>query len=70
MTCGIATRSTAAVLSAIEHVDPKLRSSLGAAALTKIADRGQITGEVIHVGWPLTTRFHPRRLTARASSQP
>jgi phosphotransacetylase len=36
-----------AVLSAVETVDPKIASTLDAAALCKMADRGQILGGVI-----------------------
>jgi len=36
-----------AVLSAVETVNPKLQSTIDAAALCKMADRGQITGAVI-----------------------
>jgi phosphate acetyltransferase len=36
-----------AILSAIETVNPKLRSSLEAAALSKMAERGQIQGGVV-----------------------
>jgi len=36
-----------AVLSAVETVNPALRSSVEAAALCKMADRGQITGAVV-----------------------
>ncbi len=36
-----------ALLSAIETVNPKLRSTLDAAALCKMADRGQITGGLL-----------------------
>jgi phosphotransacetylase len=36
-----------AVLSAVETVNPKLRSTLDAAALCKMADRGQITGALV-----------------------
>jgi len=36
-----------AVLSAMETVNPKVASTLDAAALCKMADRGQITGAVI-----------------------
>lgn len=35
-----------AILSALETVRPKLQSTLDAAALCKMADRGQITGGV------------------------
>ncbi|MBL8482193.1 MAG: bifunctional enoyl-CoA hydratase/phosphate acetyltransferase [Rhodocyclaceae bacterium] len=37
-------RPKVAILSAVETVTPKLRSTLDAAALCKMADRGQITG--------------------------
>jgi phosphate butyryltransferase len=37
-------RPRVAILSAVETVNPKLRSTLDAAALCKMADRGQITG--------------------------
>jgi phosphotransacetylase/acyl dehydratase len=36
-----------AILSAVETVNPKLRSSLDAAALAKMADRGQILGGIV-----------------------
>lgn len=36
-----------AILSAVETVTPKLRSSMDAAALAKMADRGQITGGIV-----------------------
>jgi phosphate acetyltransferase len=36
-----------AVLSAMETVNPKVQSSLEAAALSKMAERGQITGAVV-----------------------
>ncbi len=36
-----------AVLSAVETVSPKLQSSLDAAALSKMAERGQITGALV-----------------------
>ena len=36
-----------AILSAVETVSPKIESTLHAAALCKMADRGQITGGII-----------------------
>ena len=36
-----------AILSAVETVNPKLRSTLDAAALCKMADRGQISGGMV-----------------------
>ena len=43
---GVATPKVA-ILSAVETVSPKLRSSLDAAALAKMAERGQILGGVV-----------------------
>jgi len=40
-------RPNVAILSAIETVSPKIRSTLDAAALCKMAERGQITGGVL-----------------------
>ena len=40
-------RPKVAILSAVETVTPKLRSSMDAAALSKMADRGQITGGLV-----------------------
>ncbi len=36
-----------AILSAVETVNPKIQSTLDAAALAKMADRGQITGGIV-----------------------
>lgn len=36
-----------AILSATEEIDPKLQSTIDAASLCKMADRGQITGGVL-----------------------
>jgi len=36
-----------ALLSAIETVNPMIKSTLDAAALCKMADRGQITGGIL-----------------------
>ena len=36
-----------ALLSAVETVNPKIKSTLDAAALCKMADRGQITGGIL-----------------------
>jgi phosphotransacetylase/acyl dehydratase len=40
-------RPKVAILSAVETVSPKLRSSMDAAALSKMAERGQITGGLV-----------------------
>ena len=40
-------RPKVAILSAVETVNPKIKSTVDAAALCKMADRGQITGGVI-----------------------
>jgi phosphate acetyltransferase/phosphate butyryltransferase len=44
-----------AILSAVETVSTKLGSTLDAAALCKMAERGQITGGSSMVRWPSTT---------------
>jgi phosphotransacetylase/acyl dehydratase len=41
------TQPKVAVLSAVETVTPKLQSAMDAAALSKMADRGQITGALV-----------------------
>ncbi len=40
-------RPRVAILSAVEHINPAIASTLDAAALCKMADRGQITGAVL-----------------------
>ncbi len=40
-------RPKVAILSAVETVTPKMRSAMDAAALAKMADRGQITGALV-----------------------
>ncbi|MFZ0161831.1 MAG: bifunctional enoyl-CoA hydratase/phosphate acetyltransferase [Kineosporiaceae bacterium] len=52
-----------ALLSAVETVTPRLRSSMEAAALCKMADRGQITGGVLD--GPLAFDNAVSRLAAR-----
>ncbi len=44
-----------AILSAIETVSPKLQSTMDAAALCKMADRGQITGGLVDGPLPFDT---------------
>ena len=41
------TQPRVAILSAVETVDPKILSTIEAAALCKMADRGQITGAIV-----------------------
>ncbi len=41
------TKPNVAILSSVEIVNPAIQSSLDAAALTRMADRGQITGAVL-----------------------
>jgi phosphate acetyltransferase len=40
-------RPRVAILSAVETINPKIQSTLDAAALCKMADRGQITGGIL-----------------------
>ena len=57
---GIA-RPKVALLSAVETVTPTIQSTLDAAALCKMADRGQITGARFWMArWPLTTPSRPK----------
>jgi phosphate acetyltransferase len=51
-------------------VTTKIPSTIEAAALCKMADRGQITGGLSTGRWPSTTRSTPRRRGSRASSRP
>ena len=50
-----------AILSAVETVTSKIPSTIDAAALCKMADRGQITGASSTVRLPSTTRSTRRR---------
>ena len=59
-----------AILSAVETVTTKIPSTIEAAALCKMAERGQITGGTRTGRWPSTTRSTPRRRGSRASSRP
>ena len=43
-----------AILSAVETVSDRLPSTVHAAALSKMAERGQITGALVDGRWPLT----------------
>ena len=49
-----------AILSAVETINPKIQSTLDAAALCKMADRGQITGGILdgRLGWAQEQLFH------------
>jgi len=58
-----------AILSAVETVNPKMISTLDAAALCKMADRGQIVGGLLDGPWRSTTRCRRRRPGLRASSR-
>ena len=49
------------MLSAIETVNPKLRSTLDAAALCKMADRGQITGGLLDGPLAFDNAVSPRQ---------
>ena len=46
-TCSASSEPKVAILSAVETVNPKIESTLHAAALCKMADRGQITGGLL-----------------------
>ncbi len=61
-----------AVLSAVETVNPKITATLEAAALCKMADRGQITGGLSTGRWRWTTRSArpPRRSSTSGPRSP
>lgn len=48
-----------AILSAVETVDPKILSTIEAAALCKMADRGQITGAIVDGPLAFDTAINP-----------
>ncbi len=56
-----------AILSAVETVTASIPSTLDAAALCKMADRGQITGGLLMARWRLTTPSRPMRCRSKAS---
>ncbi|KDD96533.1 putative bifunctional enoyl-CoA hydratase/phosphate acetyltransferase [Bordetella bronchiseptica SBL-F6116] len=58
-----------AILSAVEQVMPSIPSTLEAAALCKMADRGQIQGGILTARWRWTTPSAPRPRRSRASSR-
>ncbi len=51
-----------AILSAMETVNPNVPSTVDAAALCKMADRGQITGGILDGPLALDSAAHPRRI--------
>ena len=59
-----------AILSAVETVTSKIPSTIEAAALCKMADRGQITGGVLDGPLAFDNAISPRRRGSRASSPP
>lgn len=59
-----------AVLSAVETVSPKLRSTLEAAALCKMADRGQITGGVVDGPMAFDTAISPKAARVKGLASP
>ncbi|MCR8723797.1 bifunctional enoyl-CoA hydratase/phosphate acetyltransferase [Frigidibacter sp. ROC022] len=55
----------AAILSAVETVNPKIPSTLDAAALCKMADRGQITGGLIDGPLAFDNAISPAAVSAK-----
>ena len=58
-----------AILSAMETVNPKVLSTIEAAALCKMADRGQITGALLDGPLALDNAICPRRRRSSISSR-
>ena len=59
-----------AILSAVETINPGIPSTIEAAALCKMADRGQITGGFSMGRWPSTTRSAPRQRSIKGINSP
>ncbi len=59
-----------AVLCAVETVNPAMRCTLDAAALCKMADRGQITGGLVDGPLAFDNAVSPEAAKQRASSLP
>jgi phosphotransacetylase len=59
-----------AVLSAVETVNPKLVSTLDAAALCKMADRGQITGGLVDGPLAFDNAISPEAAAEKGISSP
>ena len=58
-----------AILSAVETVTPKIPSTIEAAALCKMADRGQITGGILDGPLAFDNAIDPKRRGSRASNR-
>lgn len=54
-----------ALLAAVETVNPKMRSTIDAAALCKMADRGQITGALLDGPLALDNAISPRAVAEK-----
>ncbi len=68
---GDASSRKVAILSAVETVNPKMPSTIEAAALCKMADRGQITGGMLDGPLAFDNAIEPEaRARSRASSSP
>jgi len=59
-----------AILSAVETVDPKLQSTVDAAALCKMADRGQITGGVLDGPLAFDNAISPQAAQTKGINSP
>ena len=63
-------RPKAAILSAVETVYPKLQSTIDAAALCKMADRGQIAGGVLDGPLAFDNAISPAAAAAKGIASP
>ncbi|WP_044559956.1 phosphate acetyltransferase [Azospirillum sp. B4] len=59
-----------AILSAVETVNPKIPSTIEAAALCKMADRGQITGAILDGPLALDNAISPEAATIKHLTSP
>jgi phosphate acetyltransferase len=65
-----AAEARVAILSAVETVNPKIPTTLEAAALCKMADRGQITGGVLDGPLALDNALSPEAAAVKKISSP
>ena len=59
-----------AILSAVETVNPKIPSTVEAAALCKMADRGQITGGILDGPLALDNAISPESAAIKKIASP
>ncbi len=59
-----------AILSALEHIDPRMESTIEAAALCKMAERGQIVGALVDGPMPFETAISEEAAQRKGVTSP